>query len=72
MIPCLFIIDLYQSSIEPDKNFMNSDLNGTVFWPPIDSMIQEARSLIVQTMRVALDDVSIRLGEGKYNLDRWR
>jgi hypothetical protein len=47
-------------------------MNGTVFWPPIDSMIQEARSLIVQTMRIALEDVSIRLGDGRYNLDRWR
>ena len=41
-------------------------------WPPIQNMIHEARSLIVQTMRIALDEVSTRLQDGRYNLDRWR
>ena len=35
-------------------------------------MLQEARSLIVQSMRIALEDTSVRLGDGRYNLDRWR
>lgn len=68
----MFIIDQVPPAQDPNIPFPETDENGAVSWPPIESMIQEGRSLIVQTMRIALDEVSTRLQDGRYNLDRWR
>jgi hypothetical protein len=72
MPPCMFILDQVAAPQDQNQTLSNQDDNGQVSWPPIDGMVQEARSLIVQTMRIALDDVALRLNDGRYNLDRWR